>query len=149
MRPPPDAKSPRPVSRRGLKFFDAKFMQVICPTCQIFRRRVRDQRHLPAAEADPHLAPYRKQPCRVVSVEPAELVIERRPRWLVWILRIDARQSSDPIGEASREIWRAGGTNWRCRHAGVDCRRTGCSAIPEETARRDEPVLVARRFGIA
>ena len=34
---------------RGLKFFDAKYMQVICPTCQIFRRRVRSGRRYHAA----------------------------------------------------------------------------------------------------
>jgi len=32
--PPTDAKSPRPVSRRGLNSFDDELMPVICPTCQ-------------------------------------------------------------------------------------------------------------------
>jgi hypothetical protein len=34
MRSPSDAKSPRPVSRRGPKIHDVEHMQVICPTCQ-------------------------------------------------------------------------------------------------------------------
>jgi hypothetical protein len=34
MRPPPDSKSPRPVSRRGLNSCDDEQMPVICPTEQ-------------------------------------------------------------------------------------------------------------------
>jgi hypothetical protein len=36
-----DAKSPRPVSRRGLNCCDDGYMPVICPTCQILKKPAR------------------------------------------------------------------------------------------------------------
>jgi hypothetical protein len=45
---PPDAKSPRPVSRRGLNCCDVEHMQVICPMCQLLAAA-----QMPAGESPP------------------------------------------------------------------------------------------------
>jgi len=94
-------------------FCDDEDMPVICPTCQTFLEGAHAvcchacPRYEPTIDTDPRLALPPNEPWlhRIIAVEPAQLVIERRRRReLRRIPRIDASQSSQPAQQASREI---------------------------------------------
>ena len=77
----------------------------------------------PTTETFPSLAPQLSEPRlrRVVAVEPAQLSIQRRRRWLRRILRIEARQSSESSEETAREICILGRSERRGRRGRVKC----------------------------